>query len=104
MILLHQKLHKHLSKMFPTNSLTRLAHLKLFEELAKQAEYCIDTETTGLDITSDEPIGISLSFKRHEAYYISLQEKHLQSPEDEIVQIVPKIFSINLKLIKLDII
>lgn len=37
----------------------------------------IDTETTGLDIIEDIPIGVSLSFEPGNAYYIPAHEEHL---------------------------
>ncbi len=45
------------------------ACLKRFGE---SPEIAIDTETTGLDIMADHPVGISLSDQKNEAYYINL--------------------------------
>lgn len=42
----------------------------LASELLNQKEFCFDTETTGVDPISAELVGLSLSFKKHEAYYI----------------------------------
>ena len=39
-----------------------------------QDRYCIDTETTGLDIKNDRPIGFSVSWRPGEAYYIPLNK------------------------------
>jgi DNA polymerase-1 len=46
------------------------ARANLISELLKQKEFCFDTETTGLDPLTDQLVGISVSFKKGEAYYI----------------------------------
>jgi len=46
----------------------------LIEILAKKDAFCFDTETTGLDVRSDDMIGIAIAFKSGEAYYIKLPE------------------------------
>ncbi len=46
------------------------ARTHLIGELLKQKEFCFDTETTGLDPLMDQLVGISISFKKGEAYYI----------------------------------
>ena len=46
------------------------ARSSLISELFKQKEFCFDTETTGLDPLADQLVGISVSFKKGEAYYI----------------------------------
>ncbi len=46
------------------------ARTKLIAELFNQKEFCFDTETTGLDPLADQLVGISVSFKKGEAYYI----------------------------------
>ncbi|MCK9412734.1 MAG: DNA polymerase I [Prolixibacteraceae bacterium] len=46
------------------------ARANLINELLKQKEFCFDTETTGLDPLTDHLVGISISFKKGEAYYI----------------------------------
>jgi DNA polymerase-1 len=43
---------------------------KLAQTLSKKKSFCFDTETTGLDTKSAELVGISFSFKAHEAYYV----------------------------------
>lgn len=43
---------------------------EIIKEILKSDEFCFDTETTGLDPHLDELVGISLSYKSHEAYYI----------------------------------
>ena len=47
---------------------------KLISELLKQKEICFDTETTGLDPYSSEIVGLSFSFEKQNAYYISFPE------------------------------
>lgn len=39
--------------------------------------FALDTETTGLDILEDVPIGVSLCFETHTAYYIPAHAQHL---------------------------
>jgi len=46
---------------------------KLTDELEKQGEFAIDTETSSLDPLSAELIGISLSWQTGKAYYIDFQ-------------------------------
>jgi len=48
------------------------ARAHLIGELHKQKEFCFDTETTGLDPLTDQLVGISVSFKKGEAYYIPI--------------------------------
>ena len=43
---------------------------KLVAELEKEAEICIDTETTGIDANNVELVGLSFSTKEHEGYYV----------------------------------
>ena len=42
----------------------------LIATLLQQKEFCFDTETTGIDANSAELVGLSISFKAHEAFYI----------------------------------
>ncbi len=44
--------------------------------IEKQAEFCFDTETTGLDIFNDRIVGMSLAIKPHEAWYIRFTEEN----------------------------
>ncbi|MCB0600332.1 MAG: DNA polymerase I [Saprospiraceae bacterium] len=46
----------------------------LVQELEKQIMFCFDTETTGLDPNEAELVGLSLSWKDHDAYYIPFPE------------------------------
>ena len=43
---------------------------ELITTLQSQKEICFDSETTGLDANQAELVGLSFSFKGHEAYYI----------------------------------
>lgn len=42
----------------------------LVNEIIKQTSCCFDTETTGLDATVSELVGMSFAFKEGEAYYV----------------------------------
>ena len=42
----------------------------LIRKLAAQKEFCFDTETTGLDPLTDQLVGISVSCRKGEAYYV----------------------------------
>lgn len=50
---------------------------KLIVDFVNCTEFCFDTETTGLDVMSDELVGISLCKKKGLAYYIPVPPKHL---------------------------
>lgn len=39
-------------------------------------EFCFDTETTSIDANSAELVGLSISFKAHEAYYIPFPDNY----------------------------
>jgi DNA polymerase I len=43
---------------------------QIIRDISKLNEFCFDTETTGLDPHLDQLVGISLSFKSREAYFI----------------------------------
>ena len=55
------------------------ARAVLVRELLNQKEFCFDTETTGLDPHSDQLVGISISFKKGEAYYIPVPADQKQA-------------------------
>ncbi|MBR4994977.1 MAG: DNA polymerase I [Alistipes sp.] len=68
------------TKMFATaettphtyHLITEEADLRaLVESLKSEAEFCFDTETTGLDLYADRIVGLSLAVRPHEAWYIS---------------------------------
>jgi DNA polymerase-1 len=46
----------------------------LAREIAKQPEFCFDTETTGLDALKAELVGLALSFENKKAWYIHFPE------------------------------
>ena len=45
-------------------------------ELSVQEEFCFDTETTGLDTHDSEIVCLSFSFRKHEAFCVTLPTKH----------------------------
>ncbi|MBI4945169.1 MAG: DNA polymerase I [Bacteroidetes bacterium] len=55
---------------------TKEKRKKLIAELSKQKFICFDTETTGTDAHNVELVGMSFSFKEHEAYYIPVPENY----------------------------
>jgi len=55
----------------------------LIDELSKQTSFCFDTETTALDIFEAQILGLAISFKETEAYYVNMPEK-----EEEIKQVL----------------
>ncbi len=44
------------------------------KKLSTKKEFCFDTETTGIDANEAELVGISFSYKAHEAYYVPIPE------------------------------
>ncbi len=53
------------------NLATSEAEIKaLLAEMGKHKHFCFDTETTGLDVLVAEIVGLSISFKKHEAWYV----------------------------------
>ncbi len=51
---------------------TEKKHRELLKTLLQQKEVCFDTETTNVDATQADLVGMSFSFKEGEAYYIPL--------------------------------
>ena len=49
---------------------------KLITILEQQKEIAFDTETTGLDVMNETVLGVSFSFKAHEAYYVPLNDEN----------------------------
>ncbi len=49
----------------------------LIEQFISSEEFCFDTETTGLDVMSDELVGISLCKQKGLAYYVPVPPMHL---------------------------
>jgi DNA polymerase I len=48
----------------------------LISLLSRQKSFCFDTETTGIDTSNSELVGISFSFAPKEAYYIPIPENY----------------------------
>ena len=48
---------------------------KLIADISKEKSFCFDTETTGLNPFEAEIVGMSISWKEGEAYYVPLSEK-----------------------------
>ncbi|HEY4799745.1 MAG TPA: DNA polymerase, partial [Bacteroidia bacterium] len=55
---------------------TKEKRKKLIADLSAQRSFCFDTETTGTDAHNVELVGMSFSFKEHEAYYIPVPENY----------------------------
>jgi len=54
---------------------------ELLDKLKKQKSFCFDTETTGLDPNNSELVGISFSWKTHEAWYLPLPDNYHKTLE-----------------------
>jgi DNA polymerase-1 len=48
---------------------------KLIADLSKEKSFCFDTETTGINPFEAEIVGMSISWKEGEAYYVPFSEK-----------------------------
>jgi DNA polymerase-1 len=62
---------------------------ELVNVIANENSFCMDTETTGLDSHTAEIVGISVSWKSDEAYYIAIPE----GKEKEFVECFTPVFS-----------
>src|SRR3989339_255322 len=67
---------------------------KLLNELKKAKEFAVDVETNSLETVSADIVGISLSCKEHEAYYIPLRHDYIGAPKqlpvkDVLAQLKP---------------
>lgn len=51
----------------------------LIEKLQQSSVFCFDTETTGLNPSEAELVGIAFSTKAHEAYYVHLPVDHAEA-------------------------
>jgi DNA polymerase-1 len=51
----------------------------LIELLLEQKEICFDTETTGVDATDCDIVGLSFSFEKHKGYYIPFPENRVEA-------------------------
>lgn len=70
---------------------TKEKRQKLIKKLLKADEFCFDTETTGLDVTSDELIGIAFASEKGKAFYVPLPQKREEA--QEILQEFEEVFS-----------
>jgi DNA polymerase-1 len=52
---------------------------ELLTKLLKQKEICFDTETTDLETLNAEIVGLSFSFKEHEAYCIPFPQEQVEA-------------------------
>jgi DNA polymerase-1 len=57
------------------------ARAELIRTLSGQREFCFDTETTGLDPLTDQLVGISICYKKGEAYYIPVPANQKEAKE-----------------------
>lgn len=73
----------------------------LINKLTSESIFCFDTETTGLDIRSDTPIGLAFGFSDGQAYYLPLIEKYLtnMSADDALQAVVPFLLDPKTKII-----
>ncbi|MFY0605463.1 MAG: DNA polymerase I [Cyclobacteriaceae bacterium] len=53
---------------------TKEERAALIEKLAKQKEFCFDTETTSLESVEAKLVGIAFSYQKGEAYYVPVPE------------------------------
>lgn len=66
----------------------------LLTTLQAAEAFAFDTETTGLDIIADKPIGLSFSVREKEAYYVPLIETHLQGIRvEEVLEALKPVLS-----------
>ncbi len=54
---------------------------QLIERIRACGFVAFDTETTGLDVRTDSLVGVSLSIKEREAFYIPLEHRYFGAPE-----------------------
>jgi DNA polymerase-1 len=47
---------------------------QLIQQLAQQTAFCLDTETTNIDATQAELVGLSFSFRAKEAFYVPIPQ------------------------------
>lgn len=57
-------------------------------EVARHAEFCFDTETTGLDLFCDRIVGLSMAVEPHKAWYVPFAE----ATQAEYVAILKPLF------------
>ena len=49
---------------------------RVVAEVGREAEFCFDTETTGLDLFNDRIVGLSLAIEPHKAWYVPFNEEN----------------------------
>lgn len=54
---------------------------KLVHQLQQQPEFCMDTETTSLDVFSLELVGMSFAWKAHEAFYVPIPDNQEEAQQ-----------------------
>ena len=54
---------------------------ELLAEFDKHKQFCFDTETTGLDVLVAEIVGLSVSFKKQEAWYVPFSANRNEAQE-----------------------
>ncbi len=60
---------------------TKEKRAALIGQLEKQAEFCFDTETTGIDANLAELVGMSFAFRPHQSWYVPLPADQVQARE-----------------------
>jgi len=60
---------------------TKEKRKKLIADLSKQKSFCFDTETSGVDAQMADLVGLSFSFKPHEAYYVPVSSLHEEAKQ-----------------------
>lgn len=68
----------------------------LVKQLANQKEFCFDTETSSLDELTAALLGISISYKLGEAYYIAMPNEN--NEREEFRKLLNQLFSNNNQL------
>jgi len=60
---------------------TKAQRAALIELLSAEKIFCFDTETTGLNVSEAELVGIAFSIKVHEAYYVPIPVDQVEAKE-----------------------
>jgi len=74
---------------------TKAERETLIANLLQQAEFCFDTETTGLDALNASVIGLAFSYKATEGYYVSIS---LENAAEILTEFKPVFSSKSLKI------
>ncbi len=62
---------------------------RLAEEIRRAGRFAVDVETTGLDAVAADPVGISLSWRPHEGWYIPLAHEEAPNlPLDQVRRVL----------------